>query len=94
MMINQYSHSDECIIAACEHANKNKEKCKVLIGRSIKEKFLFKIIFTPSNRSFLLERKFYKLNDQCLGQLYFLILEKYGSIDEFINNHSKLITFL
>lgn len=91
-----FDTSDECLHAACGYANKSKEKCEQIIGKTIFDKFYFKILFKPSHTSFSLKRKFIRLNltDNCFGSLYYLVLDKYQSVEDFINNHSKLITFL
>jgi len=88
-----FDNSDDCIKASCSYANKNKEKCEFIINSKEWRDYLFKIVFKPSNTSFVFKQRFLHKNDG-LGPLYFLIIENYKSIDEFVNNHSKLVTFL
>lgn len=90
-----FDTSDECLYAACGYANKSKEKCELIIGKTIYDRFYFKILFKPSHTSFSLKRiSFFKSTDHTFGQLYYLVLDKYESIEDFINNHSSLVTFL
>lgn len=89
-----FDNSDECIKTACGYINKNKEKCKVIIGIELYDDFHFKILFKSSQRSFTLKTYSYLQYPPILGSLYYLILDKYKSIEDFVNNHYKLITFL
>jgi hypothetical protein len=99
MSINDvtFSCSDDCIEAACGHANKTKEQCEVIFAKTVKDFFWFKIIFKPSFNSFSVRRYYHnprnKVPNGVLGPLYYRIIESYSSLDDFINNHSGLIIF-
>jgi len=90
----EFNHSDDCIEAACGYANKTKEKCEVIKGESIYDDYHFMIRFLPSHNAFLVKRYliYPRASDQ-FGTRYKTILDRYGSIEDFINNHSRLIIF-
>lgn len=95
-----FDNSDDCIRAACGYANKNKEKCEFTIGgKEAYREFYFKILFKHpqsaySQSVFCFEKHPYKNNYDGFGPLYYSILDKYQSIDDFINNHHQLIIFM
>jgi len=66
-----FNYSDDCIEAACGYANKTKEKCEVIEGKSIYDDFYFKIQFMPSQNSFVMRRYlvYPRASDQ-FGTLY------------------------
>lgn len=96
-MLLIFNEADDCIKSACNYINKSGEKCEVLKNdRShLSHIIIFEIQFP--NACFKLKHNIANLinyRNPKHQPLMKLILDKYGSIEDFVNNHSKLITFL
>ena len=101
-----FHNIDECIKAACSYANKHKQSAIVstteaalpLINNSI-NCCSFNIAFLNNNTmsmEFKYKPDLYDImtSKQRYNPLYDLIIDKFKSIENFINNHSHLILFL
>ncbi len=95
LLTNSFSHADDCIKAACAYANSSKEIASVIIGNEYAfGNFEFIIKFKANQFICKRDLRVILYGIKLENPLYDLIINKYESVEKFVNEHSKLIAYL